>query len=222
MSLDPSFILAQLPDVLAAAGVTAAIWIASTALGLGAGLALALARRFAPPPMPLLLRAVTEVVRGSPFLVQLFLLYYGGPYVGLSLDPVPAGLLALTVYGAAYYSEILRGGFEAVPPGHVEAAACLGFTRAQALRRVELPEMALLVLPALVNMTILLLKETAVLSLITVPELTMVLGAVGSASYRFVEALFLLALSYWGFVELCGRLGRLAEARLSRLGAAAP
>ena len=222
MTFDPSFIVAQLPDVLAAAGVTAAIWAASALLGIALGFGIALARRFAPRPVDLALKLVVEVVRGSPFLVQLFLLYYGGPYLGLSLDPVPAGLLALSVYGAAYYSEILRGGFAAVPAGHVEAAACLGFTRAQTVRRVEIPEMAALVLPALVNMTILLLKETAVLSIITVPELTMAISAIGSETYRFVEALFLLALFYWGLVELCGTLGRAAESRLARIGIAAP
>nr|WP_245501268.1 amino acid ABC transporter permease [Lichenibacterium minor] len=220
--LDPSFIVAQLPAVLGAAAVTAWIWAASAILGVAGGVGIALARRFGPRPVDLALKFSIEMVRGSPFLVQLFLLYYGGPYVGLSLDPVPAGLLALTVYGAAYYSEIIRGGFAAVPPGHVEAAACLGFTHAQTLLRVEIPEVAAVVLPALVNMTILLLKETAVLSVITVPELTMAISAIGSESYRFVEALFLLALFYWGLVEGCGVLGRFAEARLARFGVAAP
>ena len=217
MSFDLPFIASQLPDVLAGAGVTALVWVASVVLGLVLGFAIAVARRFSPGPVDLALRFCVEVVRGSPFLVQIFLLYYGGPYVGFSLDPIPAGLLGLTVYGAAYYSEIFRGGFESVPPGHVEAAACLGLTRAQAVRRIEVPEMTVLVLPALVNMTILLLKETAVLSIITVPELTMTISAIGSATYRFVEALFLLALFYWGLVEGCGTLGRAAEARLSRL-----
>jgi polar amino acid transport system permease protein len=222
VSFDLAFILARLPDVLAAAGVTAAVWAASALLGIAGGFGVAVVRRFAPRPVDLALKLVVEALRGSPFLVQLFLLYYGGPYVGLSLDPIPAGLLALGVYGAAYYSEIIRGGFAAVPPGHVEAAACLGFTRAQAVLRIEIPEMSALVLPALVNMTILLLKETAVLSIITVPELTMAISAIGSETYRFVEALFLLALFYWGLVEACGTLGRLAERRLARFGFAAP
>ena len=215
--LDLGFVVEQMPDVLAAAAVTIAVWAASATLGVALGFAVALARRFAPTPVGLALKLYVEVMRGSPFLVQLFLLYFGGPFVGVSLDPVPAGLLALTLYGAAYYSEIFRGGFAAVPAGHVEAATCLGLTRAQAVRRIEIPEMTVLVLPALVNMTILLLKETAVLSIITVPELTMVISAIGSATFRFVEALFLLALFYWGLVEACGALGRLAEARLSRL-----
>ena len=79
-----------------------------------------------------------------------------------------------------------------------------------------MPEMALLVLPAAINMAVVLLKETAVLSLITVPELTMVVNAIGSEFYAFAESLFLLALFYWALVELCGKLGAAAERRLRK------
>ena len=222
MSVDWSLFAEKLPDVLSAAGVTVEVWAASALLGIALGTAVAIGRRFGPRPLDLTLKLYVEVLRGSPFLVQLFLLYFGGPFVGLSLDPVPAGLLALTLYGSAYYSEIVRAGFAAVPRGHTEAAACLGFTRRQSVLRIELPEMTVLVLPALVNMTILLLKETAVLSVITVPELTLEISSIGSETYRFVEALSLLALFYWGLVETCGGLGRLAEARLSRFRFAGP
>ena len=222
MTIDWTLLQEKLPDVLAAAGVTVEVWAASAALGLAIGIGVALARRFGPRPLDLALKLAVEVLRGSPFLVQLFLLYFGGPFIGLSLDPVPAGLLALALYGGAYYSEIVRAGFAAVPAGHVEAAACLGLSRAQTVLRIQMPEMAVLILPALVNMTILLLKETAVLSVITVPELTLEISAIGSETYRFVEALSLLALFYWGLVEACGGLGRLAEARLSRFRFAGP
>ena len=159
---------------------------------------------------------MSKCFRGTPFLVQLFLLYFGGPYAGLSLDALPAGLLALSVYGGAYFSEVFRAGFEAVPRGHVEAAECAGFSRAQIVRRILLPEMAMLVLPASVNTAVSLLKDTAVLSVITVPELTLTVSALGTEFYAFVEALFLLALGYWGLVEIAAWLGRLAERRLAR------
>ena len=200
MTLDFALIAQNLPDVIDAAGVTALVWTASAAGGLVLGFAVALARRHGPRWLGLGLVCPVEILRGTPFLIQLFLLYFGGPFIGLSLDPVPAGLLGLTVYGAAYYSEIFRAGFEAVP----------------VVRRIIVPEMVVLVLPALVNMTVVLLKETAVLSIITVPELTMVVSAIGSQFYAFVESLFLLALFYWGLVEACGWLGRTAEARLAR------
>ena len=216
MTFDVGLISQNLPDVVAAAGITALVWATSAVGGLALGFLVALGRRYGPRWFGLALLSIVEVLRGTPFLIQLFLLYFGGPFIGLSLDPVPAGLLGLTVYGAAYYSEIFRAGFEAVPVGHVEAADCVGLTRGQTVRRIIVPEMAVLVLPALVNMTIVLLKETAVLSIITVPELTMVISAIGSQYYAFVESLSLLALFYWGLVEACGWLGRTVEARLAR------
>ncbi|MCB1882864.1 MAG: amino acid ABC transporter permease [Geminicoccaceae bacterium] len=214
--LDFGLIIKQMPAILAAFGVTFGIWIVSMLLAAALGFLVAVARRFGPKPLDWLLRAYVEVFRGTPFLVQLFLLYFGGPYVGLSLEPIPVALLAMTVYGGAYFSEIFRAGFEAVPRGHVEAAECVGLTRAQILRRILVPEMTMLVLPLCVNMAIVLLKETAVLSIITVPELTLVIGVIGSQQYAFVESMFLLALFYWLLVELCGVLGRWSEAKLSR------
>ncbi|MCW6510858.1 amino acid ABC transporter permease [Lichenifustis flavocetrariae] len=218
MTFDLGFIAQHLPEVIEAAGTTLMIWAAGAFCGLALGFLVALGRRYGPAPLAVLLGVIVELLRGTPFLVQLFLLYFGGPFIGLSLDPIPAGVLGLTCYAAAYYSEILRAGFDGVPAGHVEAAACVGFSGWQTIRRIILPEMAVLVMPALVNMTILLLKETAVLSIITVPELTMVTSAIGSESYAFVEALFLLALFYWVMVEICGHLGRFAELRLARTG----
>ncbi len=214
--LDVGLIVGQMPAILAALGVTLGVWLVSMLLAVALGFLVAVARRYGPKPLDWLLRAYVEVFRGTPFLVQLFLLYFGGPYIGLSLEPIPVALLAMTVYGGAYFSEIFRAGFEAVPEGHVEAAECVGLTQAQTLRRIVVPEMTMLVLPLCVNMAIVLLKETAVLSIITVPELTMVIGVIGSQQYAFVEAMFLLALFYWLLVELCGALGRWSEAKLAR------
>jgi polar amino acid transport system permease protein len=206
----------HLPEILRAAGITLLMWIAGTIGAAILGFFVSIGRRYGPMPLDLILRAYVALFRGTPFLIQLFLLYFGGPYIGLSLDAVPAGLLGLTIYGAAYFSEIFRAGFEAVPVEHIEAAECVGLERFQIVRRILVPEMTMLVLPASVNMAIILLKETAVLSIITVPELTLVISAIGSEYYAFVESLFLLALFYWGLVEFCGWLGRLAEARLSK------
>ncbi len=216
MTFDSQLILSFAPDLARAAGVTMLTWLAGTSVAIAFGFVVALGRRYGPGPLAIALHAYVDVIRGTPFLIQLFLLYYGGPFIGLSLDPVPAGLIGLGVYGAAYFSEIFRAGFEAVPFGHVEAAQCLGMTRVQIVRRILIPEMTVLVLPPVVNMVIVLLKETSVLSIITVPELTFLVSAIGSAHYAFVESLFLLALFYWGLVAFSGRLGRIAEARLTK------
>lgn len=216
MTFDLTLIGQYIPELLTGAAVTFGLWFAGSALALVLGFAIAVVSRFAPRVIGLLLQAYVEIVRGTPFLVQLFLLYFGGPFIGLALEPIAAGLLGLTIYGSAYFAEIFRGGFSAVPKGHVEAAQCVGLSSGQIVRRIILPEMTMLVLPACVNMMIVLVKETAILSIITVPELTLVITGIGSKYYAFVEALFLLALFYWGLVEVVSRLGRLAETRLSK------
>ena len=216
MRFDYALVYSKLPEIVSALGVTLGVWIISLIGACLLGFVVAVGRRFGPKWLDWILGAYVEIFRGTPFLIQLFLLYFGGPYAGLSLDAIPAGIVGLSVYGAAYFSEVFRGGFEAVPPGHVEAAECVGLNRAQIIRRVLLPEMAMLVLPASINTSIVILKETAVMSVITVPELTLTISAIGTEFYAFVESLFLLALCYWGLVEICGWLGRLGEARLSR------
>ncbi len=218
MSFDVNLILAHLPAILQAAGVTALTWTVGMVCGLALGLAIAIARFYGGFVVSSVLRLIVEIVRGTPFLVQLFLLYFGGPAIGLSLDAVPAGLLALSVFAGCYFSEVFRTGLRAVPAGHIEAATCTGMTKSQILRRIMLPEMLRLVLPPAVNIAVGLIKETAVLSVISVPELTATISAIGSESYAFVEALFLLCCFYWLLVELCAKAGRLLERRLSTFG----
>lgn len=219
MDFDIAVILAKGPQILAGLGVTILIWIVGTALAAALGFVIATLRRMGGRLAEVLLAVPVEVLRGTPFLVQIFLLYFGGPYIGLRLDPITAGLLGLSIYGAAYYSEIFRAGYASVPDGHAEAAECVGFTRMQTILYIQLPEMALLVLPPSINMAIILLKETALLSLITVPEMTMTVQAIGSQQYAFVESLVVLALVYWALVEVSNYLGRVAERRLSKLSA---
>jgi polar amino acid transport system permease protein len=215
MMFDPGVILKHLPEIISGTGVTLALWIAGMVLGVFIGFVVATLRRYGGVMVDIPLGLVVEVLRGTPFLIQIFLVYYGGPFVGISLDPIPCGLLGLSIYAAAYYSEIFRAGYGAVPHGHVEAAECLGFSRLQVIRRILLPEMALIVLPPSVNLSVILLKESAVLSIITVPELTTTVSAIGSQEYAFLEAIFLLAVIYWVIVEAAARLGRLAETRFS-------
>lgn len=213
-----------LSDSLAAAALglpfTLAIWLGGVALGLVLGFVIGATRFFAPMLLTWPLVAAVEAVRGTPFLVQCFLLYFGGPFIGIDLTPIMAGLVALSVYGAAYFSEVFRAGFMAVPPGQLEAARMLGLTRVQAVIRIMLPMMALAVLPSLVNLAVILIKETAVLSIITVPELTFRVQGVGSATFAFAETTLVLALVYWALTELTAWASRTAERRIARAMAA--
>jgi polar amino acid transport system permease protein len=216
MSFDFALVESKLPEIASGLGVTLEVWSLGLVGAVALGFVVAVVRRSAPRWLDWILSLYVELMRGTPLLIQLFLLYFGGPYIGISLDAIPAGLLGLSLYGAAYFSEIFRAGFEAVPRGHVEAADCVGLSHAQIIRRILLPEMTMLVLPPAVNMAIILLKETAVLSIITVHELTFTVSSIGTEFYAFVEAYSLLALFYWLMVEICGWAGGLAEQRLSR------
>jgi polar amino acid transport system permease protein len=216
MTFDINVILDQMPQIISGAGVTLLTWIVGTICAVIIGFFVAVGRRFGGMLLETILGFAVAILRGTPFLIQIFLVYYGGPFIGLSLDPIPAGLIGISIYGAAYYSEIFRSGFLAVPKGHIEAGECVGMTQGQIIRRILLPEMTMLVLPPSLNMAVLLMKETAVLSIITVPELTATLSAIGAQQYAFVEALSVLALFYWVLVEITGRLGHFVETKLTR------
>ncbi len=208
--------------VAAAQGLpmTLALWLGGVAIGIVAGFLIGAVRFFAPLALTWPLAALVEAVRGTPFLVQCFLLYFGGPFIGIDLSPVVAGLVALSAYGAAYFSEVFRAGFMAVPKGQLEAARMLGLSRPQTVLRIMLPVMALAVLPSLVNLAVILIKETAVLSIITVPELTFRVQGVGSATFAFAETTLVLALVYWALTEATSWAARSLERRIERRMAA--
>ncbi|GAB3626484.1 amino acid ABC transporter [Pandoraea terrae] len=216
MKFDPTVITSHLAELLSGFGVTLTSWVAGVVIGIAIGFLIAVLQVFFGPIVRAVLRAYIELIRGTPFLVQLFLLYYGGPSFGLELDPMPAGIIGLGIYGSAYFAEVFRSGFESVPRGHLEAAECLGLTRWQSVVRVQAPQMLVIILPALVNMIIVLSKETAVLSIVTVPELTFVLTGIGSATFAFVETLLMLCVCYLALVELTSRAGQWAESRVGR------
>jgi len=196
--------------------VTLLCWASGALLGLSGGFLLAVLRELPILPLRWLLHGAVEAVRGTPFLVQLFLLYDGGPSFGLRLSAVGCGIVALGIYGAAYFAEIFRAGFAAVPAGQVEAAASLGMTQGAVMRRVRLPIMLVAILPALVNMAIILSKETVVLSIIAVPELMYQVQTMAAETFATVETIAALAVLYWLMVELMARLGRAAERRIAR------
>ena len=204
------------PMLLRGFGVTVFCWLAGTVLSMALGLLIALAQRYGPRWLGVPLRVYIEVIRGTPFLVQLFVLYYGGPLVGLRLDALPAGLLGLTVYGSPYFAEIFRSGFGAVAHGQIEAARAIGMPEPVIVGRILLPLGLVSALPALVNFAIILTKETVILSIITVPELMYQTQRMSTETFRYLEANFVLALFFWGLVETISRLGRRLESRVTR------
>ncbi|WP_240497902.1 amino acid ABC transporter permease [Thioclava sp. IC9] len=203
------------PDLLTGFGVTLLSWTLGTVFGLVLGFVIEIVRRFGPSLLGYPIRAYVEFIRGTPFLVQIFVLYYGGPLLGLRLDALPAGILGLTIYGSAYFTEILRAGFDAVPKGQIEAARAIGFANMTIVRRIMVPIMMVSALPPMVNFAIILTKETVILSMITVPEIMFQTQTMMSETFAFFTPILILALFFWGFVELISRLGRRLERRFT-------
>ena len=154
-----------------------------------------------------------NVFRGTPLLVQVYLVYYGGPFIGLELSAEQVGILGLSLYGAAYFSEIFRSGFESIPKGHIEAAEDLGYSRAQILIHIQLPQMLGLILPPSINQTIILIKESAILSIITVAELTTAAVTMASETFSMLEPYLFLAVAYWCITFIVAKIGSWCENR---------
>ena len=186
------------PSLISGFGVTILCWSLGGALGLLLGFAIAVLNRLPLPPLRWGLRVFVEIVRGTPFLVQLFLLYAGGPSIGLKLDATTAGIVGLGLYSSAYFAEIFRAGFSAVPIGQIEAVVSIGMAPFDTMMRVMLPAALIAAVPSIVNMLIILSKETVVLSIITVPELTMASSLVLGRTFAAVEAYSVVAALYWG------------------------
>jgi len=213
--MNPDVLLRYAPALVSGFGVTVMCWAAGGALGLLLGFVVSLLYRLPIAPLRALLRALIEIVRGTPFLVQLFLLYAGGPYVGLRLSATAAGVLGLGLYSSAYFAEIFRGGFAAVPHGQIEAAMSVGMSPRDTLLRVTLPGALIAAVPPIVNMLIVLSKETVVLSIITVPELMYQMQTMAAETFTAFDAIFAMAVFYWLLIEATSRLGRRVEARVT-------
>jgi len=159
------------PLVWAGLRFTVPLALMSFVAGLLLAVGTALARLYGPWPLALAARFYVWVIRGTPLLVQLFVIFYGLPYIGVVLDPLVAALIGFTLSVGAYNSEVIRAAIESIPSGQWEAAYSLNLNRAQALRRIVLPQAARVAVPPLANAFIALVKDTSLAAVITVPEL---------------------------------------------------
>lgn len=216
MSLDTSLLQQYAPDLLSGLRLTTEIWLAGSLIALAVGATLGIPLTFGRPGLRIAVRCYVEFFRGTPLLVQLFLLYYGGPRIGLTLSAMAAGLIGLGLYGGAYFAELFRAGFSSIPAGQLEAARSFGYSRRDVIRHIILPQALILMLPPSVNLLVIILKDTAILSVLTIPELTFQVTGMTLETFAFVEPYLALAIGYWVLVEVTARLGQAAEHRLTR------
>jgi ABC-type amino acid transport system permease subunit len=161
-----------------------------------------------------LVRGYVDAIRGTPLLLQLFILYYALPPLGLKMSATTAGILGLGINAGAYLAEIFRAGIEAVPPAHVQAARSLGMSYIQTLTRIQLPQASMLVLPPMANEIISLVKSTSLISTISIGELLRSGQIAVSITFAPLEIYAVVAAMYLAVNLLLSAVVRHLEARV--------
>ncbi len=212
--------LQQYASYLPLLGKGAIVTLELSALGMFfavlVGLFIALVRLYAPAPLGLFATAYVEVIRGTPLLIQLFFIFYGLPNIGIKLSPMVAAVFGLALNYSAYEAEVYRAGLLSVPKSQLEAALSLGMGRLQALRHVIIPQATRVVLPPMTNDFISLLKDSSLVSVITMVELTKVYGQLASTYYDYFGIGLLTAAMYFVIGLPFVRLSRWAEKYFSK------
>lgn len=176
---------------------TIPLTLASFALGLLIAIGMALARISGIAWLSGLARVYISIIRGTPMLVQLFVVFYGMPQIGITLDPWPSAIIALSLNVGGYAAEVIRAAILSIPKGQWEAAAMIGMPRGQTLLRIILPQAARVSVPPLSNTFISLVKDTSLTSVILVTELFRVAQRIAAPSGEFLTIYIAAAAVYW-------------------------
>ncbi len=211
-----SAIARGLPYLLEGAGLTVMISAVAMVVATVLGLALAALSQAPARLVRRLVGAYVEVFRNTPLLIQIFIVYFGLPQLGLKLSPFLSGLSALVFYAAAYNTEIFRAGLEAVPRGQLEAARSLGLSALATLGWITVPQALRISFPALGNNLVSLVKNSSLVSTIGMVELMFVANDISFNNFRTFEIYGATAVIYVVLVLALTRLLRVAERRLLR------
>lgn len=201
--------------LLIGAVTTLAVSIIGNALGLIIAIAICVMRLSLNRVMRFFSAAYVSFFRGVPLLVQLLIVYYFLPMVGLDLPPFFAAVIGLGLCTAAYQAENLRGGFLIIPRGHAEAARAFGYTRGQTLQRILIPQALRAAAPALINEMILILKASSLVSVVGVADLTRETQNIVARDLQPIKWYLIAALIYLVINLVLARLGISVEKRLN-------
>ncbi|MDF2155058.1 amino acid ABC transporter permease [Vibrio sp. CAU 1672] len=219
MGFDLNYMLELLPILLKYLGTTMEMAIWGLVFSLILAIALANIRVFKLPVLDQLSQLYISFFRGTPLLVQLFLLYYGLPQIFpimVGIDAFSAAVIGLTLHFAAYMAESIRAAIIGIDRSQMEASLSVGMTTAQAMRRVILPQATRVALPSLMNYFIDMIKSTSLAFTLGVAEIMAKAQMEASSSFRFFEAFLAVALIYWGVVVILTRVQLWAEAKLNK------
>jgi polar amino acid transport system substrate-binding protein len=209
-----------LPILAKGALTTLELSLVAMVLAVALGLLLALMRLYGPRPISFIALLYIELIRGTPLLIQLFFIFYALPYAGIKLSPFVAAVLGLGLNYAAYEAENYRGGIAGVPKSQTEAGLALGLSHGQTIRHIVIPQALRIVIPPITNDFISLLKDSSLVSVITMVELTKLYGQLASTYYDFLGTGVLVAAFYLLLGLPFVRLARYAEQRLTPNAAA--
>jgi putative amino-acid transport system permease protein len=218
-ALDLDYMLGLVPVILGYVPLTLAMAAASMALALVLAALLAVVRVLRVPGLDGAVALFISFFRGTPLLVQLFLLYYGLPQIFPALtaiDGVTAAITGLTLHFAAYMAEAIRGAILGVDRSQWEASQSVGMTQGQTLRRIVLPQAARIAAPTLVNYFIDMIKSTSLAFTLGVTEMMGAAQKEAAGSFRYFEAFLVVAVIYWLIVEALSAGQRRLETRLNR------
>lgn len=211
----PSLLALAWPLMLKGTGYTLLFAVSSMVFALPLSGAITLVRVLRVPVAQRLVALYVSAMRGTPLLVQVFIVYYGLPSIGIEFSPITAGILALTLNVAAYMSETLRGSIHAVPQGQWQAGTSLGLTRAQTLRHVIAPQALRAAVPSLSNSLISLIKDTSLVSVIAVTELMLATKELISTTFQPFPLYLAAAAVYWLLSSSFEQAQRWMERRLA-------
>ena len=204
------------PIVTGAVTGTIPLTLASFVIGLALALLVALMRLSRNVAVSGVARFYVSVIRGTPLLVQLFVIFYGLPSLGVKLDPWPSAIIAFSLNVGGYAAEVIRAAILSVPKGQWEAGHTIGMSRGQALRRIILPQAARVSVPPLSNTFISLVKDTSLASLILVTELFRNAQQIAAFSQEFMVLYLEAALVYWVICLALSSGQSVLERRLDR------
>ncbi len=216
------FLLDSLPKLLDGLQVTFLLTIVAILAGFLIGVTLALGRIYGNKIISGICIGFIEVIRGTPLLVQLFIIYFGLASIGLVFSPIQAALFGLSLNSSAYQAEYLRGSIQAIPSGQMVAARTLGMTKIQSIRTIVLPQALRISIPAWSNELIYLFKYTSIAYLIQVRELTAEGQIIASRNFRYVEIYLIIALIYLIFTFIISEIVDRAEKRFHVPGLGVP
>lgn len=204
-----------MPLLLKGAMTTLQISVVSMIFAVILGLLIALCRLYGPTPLRVLTIAYVELIRGTPLLIQLYFIFFALPHLGIKLSPFVAAVFGLGMNYAAYESENYRAGLSGVPLAQSEAGAALGMTKRETLYHIILPQAIRIVIPPITNDFISLLKDSSLVSVITMVELTRLYGQLSATYYDFIGTGLLVAVLYLLLGLPFVRLAHYVEKRLS-------